>query len=196
MRDEVLFRVENVEQSICIALLRSRIDHNLVVGSHAFQQIEQKRTHVRVDRETLSLMSNLRLTSTRLSHRKSQICGGIALHGAVHQRFVEIQNERVFGSRRRLWREKNALLHRSGERVIGRKVFDNDNTRTQTELRTIDGLNVLSGSASCWVSDAEVIRLGEAGSISSLCCELTKSEDCLSSLAASRIGVSVNSPEL
>ena len=135
VRDEVLFRVENVQQSICIALLRSRIDHNLVVGSHAFQQIEQKRTHVRVDRETLSLVSNLRLTSALLSHGKGQICGGIALHGAVYQRFVKIQNERVFGSRRRLGREKNALLHRSGERVIGRKVFNNDNTRTQTELK-------------------------------------------------------------
>lgn len=131
--DEMLFRVEDVEQSIRIALLRSRVDYNLVVGSHAFQQIKQKWTHVRVDRKTLSLMSNLRLTSALRSHRKSQICGRIALHGAVDQRFVKIEDQRVFGSRRRLGGKKNALLQRGGEGVIGRKVFNNDNT---IEIRT------------------------------------------------------------
>ena len=193
--DEMLFRVENVQQSIRIALLRRRVDHNFVVRSHAFQQIEQKRTHIRIDRKTLPFVPNLPFSRALLPHRESQIRRGIALHGAVNQRFVQIQNERVFGSVRRLGRKEDSLLHREGEAMIGREVFDNDHTTVQPGLRG-NGLKVASGSDSCCVSEAEVIKLGGTGSISSLCCALTKSEDCLSSFAASIIGVSVNSPEL
>ena len=121
------------------------------------------------------------------------------LRRAMNKSFIKVKNKCILGSMRRFRRKKNSLTDFFWKSMVRRKIFDNNNA-TVSSFRGCYGLRLLSQSPSSCVSGTDVIGLVSSSavtigrSLSSLC-EVTNSEVFLSSIAASIMGVSLNSSD-